>query len=280
MVVRLRFESFELDSETAELFRKGNRLRLQDQPARLLVLLASRSRELVTRAEIREALWPEGEFVEFEHAINTAMRKIRAVLEDDAEHPRLIETVPRKGYRFIGAVDIVNAASPSAPAPPAPPPGAVAAPVPGRPAEPEIALDAGHARRLFLFIQVGYLLMYLSALVFSSDLDVALTSAGFVPLWLSVPVTVIVAMCGIAVRLYLLSSVALRHPSAPRQFGRLFPFMFILDALWAASPLLIARFIGIGAALASACGLAYLPFSQRTLIGRIGRGDRDALRNE
>jgi len=81
--------------------------------------------------------------------------------------------------------------------------------------------------------------------------------------------TVLAAMCGIAVRLYLLSSVGLRHPAAGRQFQRLFPFVFILDEVWAASPLLVAGIIGVGPALAGVSGLAYLPFSQRTLIRSI-----------
>ena len=116
--------------------------------------------------------------------------------------------------------------------------------------------------------------MYCAALFYSSDLDFALANAGFSPVWLTQPAVVVVAMCGIAVRLYLLSSVGLRHPAAGRQFNKLFPFVFILDALWAASPLLVARAIGVGPALAGVSGLAYLPFSQRTLIRRMDRLNR------
>lgn len=94
---RLRFDSFELDLETGELSKNGRRLRLQDQPARLLVLLVRRAGKLVTRAEIREELWGEDQFVEFDHAINTAVKKVRTVLDDDPEQPRLLETLPRKG---------------------------------------------------------------------------------------------------------------------------------------------------------------------------------------
>jgi len=276
--VRLRFEAFELDSETGELFRKGHRLRLQDQPARLLILLASRPGQLVTRPEIRDALWPAGEFVEFEHAINTAMRKIRTVLEDDAEKPRLIETVPRKGYRFIAPVDIVGQVptpileepAPEAPATPIAHTGEAEPRVtPAAATENDTVLRGSHARTIFIFIQIGYLAMYCAALVFSSELDVSLSRIGFTPVWLTEPLTVLAAMCGIAVRLYLLSSVGLRHPAAGRQFQRLFPFLFLLDEVWAASPLLVAGIIGVGPALAGVSGLAYLPFSQRTLIRSI-----------
>ena len=101
---RVRFESFELDLDTAELRKNGRRIRLQDQPGRLLTLLASRAGELVTRAEIQKTLWEEGRFVEFDHAVNTAIKKVREALDDDPENPRIIETLPRKGYRFIAPV--------------------------------------------------------------------------------------------------------------------------------------------------------------------------------
>src|SRR5258705_14014417 len=97
---RLRFESFDLALRTRELRKEGRLIKLQDQPIKLLALLASRAGELVTRTEIEKALWGEDQFVEFEHGINTAMRKIREALGDDLEKPRFIETLPRKGYRF------------------------------------------------------------------------------------------------------------------------------------------------------------------------------------
>ena len=105
---RVRFESFELDLDTGELCKNGRRVRLQDQPGRLLTLLASRPGELVTRTEIQKALWEEGRFVEFDHAVNTAIKKVREALEDDPENPRIIETLPRKGYRFIMPLEYVE----------------------------------------------------------------------------------------------------------------------------------------------------------------------------
>src|SRR5688572_5409029 len=105
---RVRFESFELDLDTSELRKNGRRVRLQDQPGRLLTLLASRPGDLVTRTEIQRTLWEEGRFVEFDHAVNTAIKKVREALEDDPESPRIIETLPRKGYRFIAPVEWVE----------------------------------------------------------------------------------------------------------------------------------------------------------------------------
>jgi Tol biopolymer transport system component/DNA-binding winged helix-turn-helix (wHTH) protein len=101
----VRFESFELNLETCELRKNGRRIRLQDQPGRLLTLLASRPGELVTRGEIQKTLWEEGRFVEFDQAVNTAIKKVREALGDDPDNPRLIETLPRKGYRFIAAIE-------------------------------------------------------------------------------------------------------------------------------------------------------------------------------
>jgi len=105
---KVRFESFELDLDTSELRKNGRRVRLQDQPGRLLSLLAARPGELVTRSEIQKALWEEGRFVEFDHAVNTAIKKVREALEDDPESPRIIETLPRKGYRFIAPIEWVE----------------------------------------------------------------------------------------------------------------------------------------------------------------------------
>jgi DNA-binding winged helix-turn-helix (wHTH) protein len=102
---RLRFGPFELHTRLSELRRDGRRLKLQPQPFKLLVLLASRAGTLVTRDEIREALWPDGTYVDFDQAVNFSVRQVREVLGDSAERPVFIETVPRRGYRFIAAVD-------------------------------------------------------------------------------------------------------------------------------------------------------------------------------
>jgi len=120
-------------------------------------------------------------------------------------------------------------------------------------------------------IQAGYLIIYCSALRYMPQLDDALAAAGFVPVWLTFPIVLVTAMCGIVVRLYLLSAVGWQHPDAGQKFHRLFPYLLVLDALWAASPLLAARALGTGIALAGVAGMAYLPFSQRTLINSIYR---------
>src|SRR5262245_9544537 len=100
----LCFGSFEVDLGSRELRRQGLKIGLQDQPFRLLALLLERAGEVVTREELREKLWPADTFVDFDHSLNTAVRKLREALGDSAETPRYVETLARRGYRFIAPV--------------------------------------------------------------------------------------------------------------------------------------------------------------------------------
>jgi TolB-like protein/DNA-binding winged helix-turn-helix (wHTH) protein len=99
---RLCFDEFEIDLRSAELWVRGNRARLQDQPFQVLRVLLERRGEIVTRDELKQNLWPADTFVDFDDGLNTAVRKIRDALGDSAEKPRFIETIPRRGYRFVG----------------------------------------------------------------------------------------------------------------------------------------------------------------------------------
>jgi len=99
-----RFGAYELDSRTRELRKSGMRIRCQEQPLQVLVALLERPGELLTREELRQRVWPEDTFVDFDHALTTAVKKIRLALNDDADAPRYLETVPRRGYRFIAPV--------------------------------------------------------------------------------------------------------------------------------------------------------------------------------
>lgn len=108
MEERLNFHEFELDPANGILTRNGERIPLQPQPMRVLVILASRAGNLVSRRELQGAVWPDGTFVDFDQGLNWCIRRIREVLGDDATNPRFIETVPRKGYRFIAAATREN----------------------------------------------------------------------------------------------------------------------------------------------------------------------------
>jgi DNA-binding winged helix-turn-helix (wHTH) protein len=104
-VTDFRFGRFELDSRTRELRKDGVRLRLQEQPFAVLAMMLAHPGELLTRDELRDELWPEGTFVDFEHGLNAAIKRLRSVLGDDAERPRFVETLHRRGYRFIARVE-------------------------------------------------------------------------------------------------------------------------------------------------------------------------------
>ncbi len=98
-----RFGTFELNSHTGELRKKGAKIKLQDQPQQVLIMLLNRPGEIVSREELQKKLWPADTFVDFEHGLNKAMNRLRAALGDSSENPRFIETLPRKGYRFIAS---------------------------------------------------------------------------------------------------------------------------------------------------------------------------------
>jgi TolB-like protein/DNA-binding winged helix-turn-helix (wHTH) protein/Tfp pilus assembly protein PilF len=101
----VRFAAFEANCTTGELRKHGIRVKLQDQPFQILAMLLARPGELVTREEIRRSLWPSGTFIDFDNGLNTAINRLREALGDSAENPKFIETLPRRGYRFIGALD-------------------------------------------------------------------------------------------------------------------------------------------------------------------------------
>ena len=112
-----RFGGFELETGTGELRKHGTRIKLQDQPLQILVLLLEHAGEVVTREQIQNKLWPPGTYVDYDNAINSAIRKLREALDDDSGSPGFIETFARRGYRFVGTVD-----APSRPDPPPPTP--------------------------------------------------------------------------------------------------------------------------------------------------------------
>ena len=106
----VRFEKFELNLTEGELRKNGTRIRLQDQPFQVLAALLERPGKLVAREALRERLWSGDTFVDFDRSLNTAIAKIREALGDAANEPRFIETLPRRGYRFIGAVERLDEA--------------------------------------------------------------------------------------------------------------------------------------------------------------------------
>src|SRR5277367_1816789 len=115
-----RFGPFELDVRAGELRKHGIRLKLREQPVRILLMLLEQPSEVVLREEIRLRLWPNNTIVEFDHGINAAVQKLRDALGESAESPRYIETVARRGYRFLGEMTAEWKHQPAAAVDPAP----------------------------------------------------------------------------------------------------------------------------------------------------------------
>jgi TolB-like protein/DNA-binding winged helix-turn-helix (wHTH) protein/Flp pilus assembly protein TadD len=111
---RFRFDDFEIDLRSGEVWKHGKRVRLQEQPFQVLRVLMERQGEIATRDELKQILWPADTFVDFDDGLNTAVKKIRDVLGDSSERPRYIETIPRRGYRFLATLEKVPPATTSA----------------------------------------------------------------------------------------------------------------------------------------------------------------------
>jgi cholera toxin transcriptional activator len=260
----LRFGVFEVDLAAGELRKNGARMRLQEQPFQVLAALLENAGQVVTRDDLRQKIWPADTFVDFDHSLNTAVNKIREALGDSASSPRFVETLARRGYRFIAPVDLAAAASN----------------VPNRVQAPERAGETvlhpelhvplprrGLVRGLFALIQVMYLCFYLSALYHLHDVD--RVADEFLPGWVALAIGIgvlVTGAVGIPLRFYLLSAVAFDFRKLGETFRRLFPFVLALDQLWAIAPFLLLPQIGVGLAFAATAALLYVPFSERTLV--------------
>lgn len=276
-----RFGTFELDDDTGELRREGKaQPKLRDQALQILTMLVERPRELVTREELRERLWSADTFVDFDHGLNTAINQLRNALGDEAGNPRFIQTLPRRGYRFIAPVEIAASGEKAAP-------GAAAGGA--RTAQDVLGSDgvelsveaprstvlsdardlptvsSATARAFFLLIQLIYLTFYVIALARLREVDALLTRSGD-PVRLILVVLIVTAAAGIPIRLYLISAAAFNYRRLSAKFQKLFPFLLPLDELWALAPFLAVEQIGFGVALAGTAALLYLPFAQRSLL--------------
>jgi cholera toxin transcriptional activator len=258
-----RFGVFELDLASGELRKKGRKLRLQEQPFEVLALLLERAGDVVTREEMRQKLWPADTFVDFDHSLNTAVNKLRETLGDSASSPRYVETLARRGYRFIAPVEAAGAQSGDAE-------GISATSLSRLELHPELDVPIprrGLTRGLFALAQVMYLSFYLAALfrlhAIEGIAEFFLPGSRAIVLVAAVMVT---AGVGIPLRCYLLSAVGFDYQRLGEKFPQMFPFLLALDQLWAVAPFLLMQKIGLGAAFAASAALVYVPFSERTLI--------------
>jgi cholera toxin transcriptional activator len=281
-VSKYKFDDFEADVRATELRRSGTRLKLQLQPFQVLVALLERPREVVTREELRMRLWPQDTFVDFDHGLNTAMVKLRDVLGDSASNPKYIETIAKRGYRFLGNAEVIldqttPAAKPAAVEQTAQPSDTM--PATGQPAAVSPGPDShlprtsrNTSRLLFVLIQIMYLIFYLSALFrWETTYQSSFTAWGRAGIAAFV-VYLATSLVGLAVRLYLISATAMDYHLLGDKYRILTPALFVLDMIWALSPLLIADRIGLGFALGACAALIYMPFAQRTLMQMMQRG--------
>ena len=276
---RYRFGVFEADAATGELRRQGIRIKLNAQPFQVLLMLVERPGQLLTREEISSELWPDGTFVDYEHGVNSAVNRIREALGDTAGSPRFVETLARRGYRFVAPVERIATSE-------ALPPLTLASmptpPVPSQPtappAEPEIKFrdrilasprelpKASHSvvRTLFVLMQLMYLGFYIGALANLPEIEELLSP---LPRAAEVCIVLIVtAAILIPVRAFVLSATLFRAPGARRNFLKLWPFLLVLDELWSLAPFLLLHHISFGLALACTTLLVYSPFAQRSLV--------------
>jgi cholera toxin transcriptional activator len=264
---KFRFGVFELDTESGELCRGGKaQPRLRDQALQILRMLLERPREVVTREELRNGLWSSDTFVDFDHGVNTAINQLRSALGDSAANPRFIQTLPRRGYRFIAPVEEIGSGvrvlGPDGPGELAPPSDRSS--ILSDPRELPF-VPRKLVRILFSLIQLMYLVFYTVSLMRLSEVEGILTQSGY-PALLILAVLIVTAAIGIPIRLYLLAAASFDYRGLNTKFKKLFPFLLPLDELWALAPFLIVHQIGFGLALAATAALLYLPFSQRSLL--------------
>ncbi len=268
---RYRFGAFEADAATGELRRQGIRLRLNAQPFQVLCMLLERPGELLTRDQIARQLWPDGTFVDAEHGVNSAVNRIREALGDSATSPRFLETLARRGYRFVAPVERIASTTPAASTDPAPAAQSAAAEsAPRRTrilASPEELpkIPYAVAQTLFLLLQVMYLGFYIGALANLPEID-DLFAALLPRPPLAFTILIVTAAILIPVRAFLLCAFLFHAPGIREKFLKLWQFLLPLDILWALSPFLLLHHINFGLALACTAFLAWSPFAQRSLV--------------
>ncbi len=281
---RYRFGVFEADAATGELRKHGVRIKLNAQPFQVLLLLLERPGEVLTREEISGVLWPDGTFVDYEHGLNSAVNRIRESLGDTAGNPRFVETLARRGYRFVASVE------PIAPAQDAVTAAAGAfdstaterSDVSGRqeqtPEEATTRFFEGMlaspgelpkapyrvVQTLFVLLQAMYLGFYIGALANLAEIEDLLSQlprAGF-----AFTVLIVTAAILIPVRAFVLSAALFHAPGVRGKFLKMWPFVLPFDELWSLSPFLLLHHINFGLALACTTLLVYSPFAQRSLV--------------
>ena len=286
---RYRFGVFESNAMTGELRRQGVRVKLHSQPFQVLVMLLERPGELLTREEICRELWPDGTFVDYEHGVNSAVNRIREAIGDKASNPRFVETLARRGYRFMAPVERIAVGGGSS--------GIVAVAevsdaaeveeqTPAIPVEnkagflssvlagPEDLPKSSHAvvQTLFVLLQVMYLAFYVGALANLNEISELMSPLRFATEVFTI--MVVTATIMIPVRVFLICAVLFHAPRMREKFRKMWWLLLVMDGLWSLAPFLLLHHINYGVALACMTVLVYSPFAQRSLI-LMGAGRAD-----
>ena len=237
---------------------------------------------MLTREEICRELWPEGTFVDYEHGVNSAVNRIREALGDTAGSPRFVETLARRGYRFVAPVErigVSEVSSPQAPeavtesprtepkeetAPPAQPERKSRTRILASPEElPKAPYPV--VQSLFVLLQLMYVGFYVGALANLAEIE-DLFAALLPRPPLAFTILIVTAAILIPVRAFLLCALLFHAPGIREKFLKLWPFLLPLDMLWALSPFLLLHHINFGLALACTALLVCSPFAQRSLV--------------
>ncbi len=288
---RYRFGVFEADAATGELRKQGVRIKVNTQPFQILLLLLERPNQILTREELARVLWPEGTFVDFEHGVNSAVNRIREALGDSARNPRFIETLARRGYRFVAPVTRADLPSLGAPFITPSAINGVTTPTPAiLPDAPGLAPETREAaatetnepttylatpaelprapiylvRGLFIALQLMYLGYYVGALANLPEIEDLFSPLPHAHLMMLV--LIVTAALLIPVRVFLVTATAFRAPRLRQKYLQLWPFLLPFDVLWALAPFLLLHHMSVGVAVACMAPLVYSPFAQRALV--------------
>ncbi|HEY5329754.1 MAG TPA: winged helix-turn-helix domain-containing protein [Acidobacteriaceae bacterium] len=257
---RYRFGVFEADGAVGELRRQGVRVKLNAQPFQVLCMMLDRPGELLTREEISRELWPDGTFVDYEHGVNSAVNRIREALGDTASNPRFVETLARRGYRFVAPVERIGAAV--AEVAEERKAGLLDRVLASEEELPKVSYRV--VQTLFVLLQLMYVGFYVGALANLAEIEDLLSALPRASL-IFVAIVVSAALL-IPVRAFVISMMVLHAPRAREKFLKLWRVLAVADAVWALSPFLLLHHINYGLAVACMALLVYSPFAQRSLV--------------
>jgi cholera toxin transcriptional activator len=272
--MRYRFGVFEADAATGELWKKGMRVRVHAQPFQVLLLLLERPGQMLSREEIARVLWPDGTFVDYEHGVNSAVNRLREALGDKASSPTFVETLARRGYRFVAPVERVGAeaAADSLEEPVAVGEGGAGF-LDRVLAQPEDLPETsyGVARTLFVMLQLMYVGYYVGALANLAEINDLMSPLAYASQLFAA--MIVTAALLIPLRVFLVSAVVFKAPRIRDQFLRIWWVLLVMDGLWSLAPFLLLHHINVGFALACTTLLVYSPFAQRSLMLMGAGGD-------